>query len=117
MVARASGAGARRSCAYGSVSPAMIPLAITVRASVLRVTPGSAATFPVDVINLGTVVDRYRCELVGLPPAWWSVSPASLELFPQRDDTGGQARGDSPPTTGRFIVTIHPPRTPEATAG
>src|SRR5947199_3305509 len=114
MVVRPSNPGARRSCAYGSASPAMTPIAITIRASALRVRPGSAATFPVDVINLGTVVDRYRCELVGLPPGWWSVSPASLELFPQRDDTGGQARGDSPPTPGRITVTIHPPRQPDA---
>lgn len=91
-------------------------LAVTIRADGVQLTPGTTAAFTVEVRNLGAVVDRYRCELVGLDPSWWTVSPASMELFPQRE--GGEAgRADSPPSTGRFQVTLHPPRTSAAKAG
>jgi hypothetical protein len=93
-------------------------LAVSIIADPLRVTPGSGVSFVVEVRNLGSVVDRYSCEIVGLDPAWWTVSPAALELFPERDAaTDGRSRPDAPPTTGKFNVTIRPPRSPEARAG
>ena len=67
--------------------------------------------------NLGSVVDRYRCEILGLDPAWWTVTPASLELFPQRDAGEERGRTDAPPTVGRFTVMIRPPRSSAALAG
>ena len=39
-----------------------------------------------------------------------------MELFPQRE-SGDAARPDSPPSIGRFQVTLHPPRTSAAKAG
>ena len=48
----------------------MPQLAITIRADGVQLTPGTTAAFSVEVRNLGAVVDRYRCELVGLDPSW-----------------------------------------------
>jgi hypothetical protein len=93
-------------------------LAVSIIADALRVSPGSQVSFVVEVRNLGSVVDRYTCEIVGIDAGWWSVTPAAVELFPERDQPAdGRARADAPPTIGRFTVTIRPPRTPEARAG
>jgi hypothetical protein len=92
----------------------MSNLSVTIQATGVLVAPGSSATFTVEVANLGSVVDRYRCEIVGIDPAWVTVSPPSIELFPQN---GEARRADSPPSTGRFTVSLHPPRVPAATAG
>jgi hypothetical protein len=53
----------------------MTPLAIDIRAEGVAVAPGNAVSFAVDVVNLRSVVDRYRCEIVGMPAGWWSVKP------------------------------------------
>jgi len=96
----------------------MANLAVTIKAEGLRVAPGSRATFTVEVTNIGAVVDRYTCEILGIPTSWWSVSPPALELFPERDrPTEARQRSDVPPATGSFTVAIHPPRSPEARAG
>lgn len=96
----------------------MADLAVSIIADALRVAPGSGVSFVVEVRNLGSVVDRYSCEIVGLDASWTVVSPAAMELFPERDAApDGRARPDAPPTVGRFNVTIRPPRTPEARAG
>jgi LGFP repeat len=94
----------------------MSSLSITIINPGLQIVPGSAGTFTVEVRNLGSVVDRYRCEILGLDPTWWSVTPGSLELFPQRDGDE-RNRADAPPTVGRFTVTIRPPRSSAALAG
>ncbi len=94
----------------------MSSLAITLNAAGVQVMPGQAASFGVEVRNLGTVVDRYRCEIVGMDPAWVTVSPASLELFPARE-LDERSRADAPPTVGRFSVALHPPRSAAALAG
>lgn len=93
----------------------MPDLAVTIQANGVVVAPGSSASFTVEVHNLGTIVDRYRCEIVGMDPSWVTVSPASMELFPQGGDA--RSRPDAPPAVGRFTVTLHPPRLPVATAG
>src|SRR5437016_13969963 len=95
----------------------MASLSISLDTDRAPVMPGSVATVRVDVRNLGTVVDRYRCELLGMDRSWWTVSPASLELFPQRDPSDRSPRTTELPSTGRFTITIHPPRTPAALAG
>jgi hypothetical protein len=94
----------------------MSALSITIINPGLQIVPGSAGTFTVEVRNLGSVVDRYRCEILGLDATWWTVMPASLELFPQRDGDD-RNRGDAPPSVGRFTVTIRPPRSSAALAG
>src|SRR6266545_2139739 len=96
--------------------PRMSSLAITLNAAGVQVMPGQAASFTVEVRNLGSVVDRYRCEIVGMDPAWVTISPASLELFPARE-LDERGRADGPPTVGRFSVALHPPRSAAALAG
>ncbi len=93
----------------------MPDLAVTIQATGVLVAPGSSTSFTVEVTNLGTVVDRYRCEIVGMDPSWVTVTPASMELFPQAGDA--RPRPDSPPSVGRFTITLHPPRVPAAVAG
>ncbi len=93
----------------------MPDLAITIRADGVQLTPGTSAAISVEVRNLGTIVDRYRCELVGFDPSWYTVTPASMELFPQGES--GSSRPDAPPSVGRFQVALHPPRTSAAKAG
>ena len=96
----------------------MADLAVSIIADPLRVAPGSGVSFVVEVRNLGSVVDRYSCEIVGLDASWTTVTPAAMELFPERDAApDGRSRPDAPPTVGRFSVTIRPPRSPEARAG
>jgi hypothetical protein len=95
----------------------MPALAIALSPSFLQVAAGSSISLAVEIRNLGTVVDRYRCEIVGLDPTWFTVTPTSVELFPQRDSADQLARSDAPPTVGRFTVSVHPPRTSAATAG
>jgi hypothetical protein len=96
----------------------MADLAVSIISDALRVTPGSGVSFVVEVRNLGSVVDRYGCEIVGLDPSWCTVTPAAMELFPERDATpDGRVRSDAPPSSGKFTVTIRPPRSPEARAG
>lgn len=95
----------------------MTTIAATLHAGGIQVAPGASVSFSVEVRNLGTVVDRYRCELVGVDPSWWTVSPASMELFPERTGRPDQRQGETPPTTGRFTFTFSPPRTPAAIAG
>ena len=95
----------------------MSTLAVTLRSDGVQVTPGATAAFTVEVSNLGTVVDRYTCEIVGMPAGWYTVSPASLELFPQPDPGDARARATAPPSSGRFTVNVHPPRASDATAG
>src|SRR4051794_8450405 len=95
----------------------MASLAIAIQSDGLQVVPGSAGTFTVEVRNLGSVVDRYRCEILGLDPGWWTVTPATLELFPQREGSDERSRTDAPPSIGKFTVTIRPPRSSAALAG
>jgi len=90
----------------------MAVLSVHIGPSTLRVVPGRTATLSVDVVNLGSVVDRFTCQVVGIPADWWSVIPDSFELFPE---TNGRVASGGP-TSGRFTVTIHPPRSPEALA-
>ena len=89
-------------------------LALEVQGNDLRVAPGSSVTFTVQVHNIGTVVDRYRCRILGLDPAWSTVAPPTLDLFPP--GAAEHVRGGTPPNSGRFTVTVHPPRSPSALA-
>ena len=58
----------------------MADLAISIEAGDRRVAAGGQLSFVVEVRNLGTVVDRYTCDLVGMDSTWWAVSPPAIEL-------------------------------------
>jgi hypothetical protein len=94
----------------------MDELAVTILAEGLQVMPGSHVSFKVEVRNLGSVVDRYFCDVLGLDPAWTTVTPASLELLPDAGRAGGQGGHGERPTVGTFTVSLHPPRHPSALA-
>jgi hypothetical protein len=88
----------------------MEDLAVTILADGLQVIPGNQVAFKVEVRNLGTVVDRYFCDVLGLDPAWSTVTPASLELLPDMGRLPGQIGHGAGPTVGTFTVSLHPPR-------
>jgi LGFP repeat len=94
----------------------MEELAVTILAEGLQVIPGNQVAFKVEVRNLGSVVDRYFCDVLGLDPAWSTVTPASLELLPESGRAAGQAGHGNRPTVGTFTVSLHPPRNPSALA-
>jgi hypothetical protein len=94
----------------------MEELAVTILAEGLQVMPGSQVAFKVEVRNLGTVVDRYFCDVLGLDPAWSTVAPAYLELLPETGQIAGPSGQGGRPTVGTFTVTLHPPRDPSAVA-
>jgi hypothetical protein len=95
---------------------ALQALAVTISPTTAEVAPGSAVSLAVDVRNLSAVVDRYRCEILGVNETWVSVSPASIELFPHPSPGDDRAEVAMRPTSGRFLVQVHPPRSPEALA-
>jgi hypothetical protein len=94
----------------------MEELAVTILADGLQVMPGSQVSFKVEVRNLGAVVDRYFCDVLGLDPAWSTVTPATLELLPETGQIAGPSGQGGRPTIGTFTVTIHPPHHPSALA-
>jgi hypothetical protein len=91
----------------------MAGLAVQIVPTTTRVAPGGTANLTVSVANLGSVVERYTLSMVGIDPGWWTVAPASLELFPE----SGAARLDGKPTVGQFAISIHPPRLADARSG
>jgi hypothetical protein len=94
----------------------MEELAVAILGDGLQVMPGSHVSFKVEVRNLGTVVDRYFCDVLGLDPAWSTVTPAALELLPDTGRIAGPSGQGGRPTVGTFTVTIQPPRHPSALA-
>jgi hypothetical protein len=81
------------------------------------VDPGSATSFTVEVRNKGSIVDRYRCETVGIDPSWVEVSPDTLGLFPPSSVVQPGQATDISPSIGTFTVTVRPPRDSTAKAG
>lgn len=69
----------------------------------LPVDPGAEAVAALRIRNGGRIVDQFRVEVVGLPPAWVAVEPTVAGLMPGEEST----------VTLRF----RPPRSPEAAAG
>ncbi len=59
-----------------------MPAAIFLEPAHLEVEPGREAVATVTVRNTGQIVDEFRFDVVGVPAAWASVTPASLSLFP-----------------------------------
>lgn len=92
----------------------MSRLAVSASLADRDVMPGRSTTMSVEVRNLGSVVNRYRCRLHGLDPDWWTIDPATIELFPEQ--FAGKRQSAAPPSVGRFAIVIHPPRSPAAAA-
>ncbi len=93
----------------------MASLTVSLSPPDVRVLPGTPDRLVVDVVNLGSVVERYTCEIVGIDRAWWQVTPESIELFPERGP--GAGGHGAPPSRGQFTLTFSPPRSSEAPAG
>ena len=60
----------------------MSALSITINNPGLQIVPGSAGTFSVEVRNLGSVVDRYRCEILGLDPLYLANEGKIVAVVP-----------------------------------
>jgi hypothetical protein len=69
----------------------------------LSVEPGAAAVVRIKIQNTGQVVDEFTFQVLGDAAAWAAVAPATIPLFPGRDEIA--------------TVTFRPPRTPEVAAG
>ena len=92
----------------------MSRLAVSASLADREVMPGRSTTLSVEIRNLGSVVNRYRCRLHGLDPDWWTIDPAAIELFPEQFT--GKRQSAQPPSVGRLTAVIHPPRSPAAAA-
>jgi beta-lactam-binding protein with PASTA domain len=74
----------------------------------LRVAPGSKLALTATVRNQSAIVDRFVVTVDGLPETWVEVRPATSYLLPV--GSHGDFERD-------VAITIHPPRSSEATAG
>lgn len=72
-------------------------------AVLIEVDPGGEAAIEVRVRNTGQVVDQFALEVLGAAAGWATVEPASLNLFPGKEET---AR-----------IRFRPPRAPSTPAG
>ena len=86
---------------YPPLAPEKIQLNIEVLH--LQVTPGTMAAMQVEIVNRSDVVDHFRVEMSGLPPAWASVPVEPLFLLPNSRDTTS--------------ITFHPPMSSTSAAG
>ncbi len=69
----------------------------------VQVDAGSHANAQVNINNQSDLVEHYRVQAKGIPPAWVIEPPDTLRLFP----------GDQ----GTLILLFQPPRLPSSTAG
>ncbi|HYP21404.1 MAG TPA: hypothetical protein VEY08_15130 [Chloroflexia bacterium] len=58
--------------------------------------PGETATLPITVTNLSDVVDAFGLKVLGLDPAWYTLAPAEVSLFPRK--------------SSQILLRLHPPR-------
>ncbi|MEI2732824.1 MAG: hypothetical protein V9G08_12655 [Dermatophilaceae bacterium] len=68
-----------------------------------KVAAGERVTLPLNVKNIGEVVEDYRVEIVGTPAGWTTVDPPAFTLYPG--------------TAQVATLDVHPPRTPDVPAG
>lgn len=66
-------------------------------------TAGETALIKVVVTNAGSIVDAFDITVRDLDPAWWTLSPARVSLFPQAQSS--------------VILRLHPPAGAVALAG
>lgn len=84
-------------------SPQTSALAVRLAPADLSVDPGGQASSEVRVRNTGSIVDEFVLEVTGEAAAWSAVQPASLRLFPEKEEVAQ--------------VVFRPPRSPEVRAG
>ncbi|HYO50747.1 MAG TPA: hypothetical protein VEW94_12925, partial [Chloroflexia bacterium] len=58
--------------------------------------PGEAATLQITVTNVSDVVDAFGLTVLGLDPAWYTLAPAEVSLFPGK--------------SSQIQLQLHPPR-------
>ncbi|HYP19909.1 MAG TPA: choice-of-anchor L domain-containing protein, partial [Chloroflexia bacterium] len=58
--------------------------------------PGEAATLQITVTNASDVVDAFGLTVLGLDPAWYTLAPAEVSLFPRK--------------SSQIQLQLHPPR-------
>ena len=92
-------------------------LGVSIIGGDLQVVAGETISFRLEVRNLGAVVERYSCQILGLEPSWATVSPPAIELLPLRYRPSGRSSAPEPPSVGTFTVSIRPPRASVARAG
>jgi pSer/pThr/pTyr-binding forkhead associated (FHA) protein len=78
-------------------------IGVTLQAPTAPVAAGTPTTATLAVQNRGPVVDELVIEIADLPAEWVRVTRPSLSLLPGARD--------------EINIVLHPPRTPEATAG
>jgi len=73
-------------------------IGLTVAPDRLALAPGGKADFTLIVTNQGQVVDTFDLVVEGVDPSWYTLTTASVSLFPGATDTLG--------------LTVHLPETP-----
>ncbi|MGH2919873.1 MAG: PASTA domain-containing protein, partial [Solirubrobacteraceae bacterium] len=91
----------RRDDADRYLNPDEAPPQITVAA-------GGRAAVHALVRNQGAHVDNYELRIEGADPAWWTVTPGTVDLIPFGTHDGYEQEVE---------VQLHPPRAPVAEAG
>jgi len=66
----------------------------------LEIEPGQKGQLDLTIQNLSEIVDQYIVEVEGIDPAWVTLSPPRISLFPQDE--------------GRVSLQLHPPETARA---
>jgi nitrogen fixation-related uncharacterized protein len=106
-------------------TPSSAQLNMTIAHAQLAVEPGQTATTQVTVINGGSQVEEFAVTVLGPAAAWASVQPASVQVYPGRQETctvqfTPPRASATMPGPLRFLVraasSLHPGRTAE-TAG
>ncbi len=85
------------------ITPEQEKIGVVVNSPVLRVSPGSSVSLPVEVINRSDIVDHFKVEAIGLPASWVTQPTETLYLLPHTRDTTS--------------ITFHPPLESNSAAG
>jgi len=78
-------------------------LRVDLQPRAVRIEPGGGGTVALRVRNTSPVVDEIHIEISGEAAAWAAVVPSELRLYPGTD--------------GDAVISFHPPRAPQPTAG
>lgn len=76
---------------------------VTLQESQLKLNPGDRGAIQLTISNQGKIVDHYTLSIQGVPPAWYTVPRAGVELLPRQ--------------SGALSLQLHPPRNSRTTAG
>ena len=78
-------------------------IGLEIQETIIRVTPGSSMTMPIEITNKANKVDHFRVELNGLPADWFTQPIEPLYLLPNNRETTS--------------ITFHPPLSSSSSAG